>query len=297
MREQMIPPLGGLRLEEVLLHFPGGRVENLYKSHTLSTFSRDYKADVSIVVSPVYCKSEAIDHAATKEKPPPVHPTEIRTSISPSSAVELNTRALANHAIEAVHPTEIRTSISPSSAVELNTTSALANYSTEAEGRVLVAVATQAWDAVYGPLRATLQPPRLGVRIPTQTYHDANVHPSAQLPLSLARSFSFGRNINTPTPLPFPQASNPLPCTPCYELVTSRETCIRSALKSTQVPDISFDDRKKVWSTFIVEANSVDVAAAFCRPKRNLPPQYIENESHDQPDHTEVNDEEKTVNR
>nr|CAD7265411.1 unnamed protein product [Timema shepardi] len=34
-----------------------------------------------------------------------------------------------------VHPTEIRTSISPSSAVELNTTSALANYATEAEIR------------------------------------------------------------------------------------------------------------------------------------------------------------------
>nr|CAD7593021.1 unnamed protein product [Timema genevievae] len=32
-----------------------------------------------------------------------------------------------------VHPTEIRTSISPSSAVELNTTSALANYATKAE--------------------------------------------------------------------------------------------------------------------------------------------------------------------
>nr|CAD7393051.1 unnamed protein product [Timema cristinae] len=31
-----------------------------------------------------------------------------------------------------VHPTEIRTSISPSSAVEINTTSALANYATEA---------------------------------------------------------------------------------------------------------------------------------------------------------------------
>nr|CAD7266304.1 unnamed protein product [Timema shepardi] len=37
------------------------------------------------------------------EKPPSVHPTEIRTSISPSSAVELNTtRALANYATEAV---------------------------------------------------------------------------------------------------------------------------------------------------------------------------------------------------
>nr|CAD7197251.1 unnamed protein product [Timema douglasi] len=39
----------------------------------------------------------------TEEKPPPVHPTEIRTSISPSSAVELNTTsALANYATEAV---------------------------------------------------------------------------------------------------------------------------------------------------------------------------------------------------
>nr|CAD7195973.1 unnamed protein product [Timema douglasi] len=38
----------------------------------------------------------------SKEKPPPVHPTEIRTSISPSSAVELNTtNALANYATEA----------------------------------------------------------------------------------------------------------------------------------------------------------------------------------------------------
>nr|CAD7203276.1 unnamed protein product [Timema douglasi] len=36
-----------------------------------------------------------------------------------------------------LHPTEIRTSISPSSAVELNTTSALANYATEAAWRGL----------------------------------------------------------------------------------------------------------------------------------------------------------------
>nr|CAD7397249.1 unnamed protein product [Timema cristinae] len=35
-----------------------------------------------------------------------------------------------------LHPTEIRTSISPSSAVELNTTSALANYATEAGANI-----------------------------------------------------------------------------------------------------------------------------------------------------------------
>nr|CAD7588250.1 unnamed protein product [Timema genevievae] len=44
-----------------------------------------------------------IDGATNEpEKPPPVHPTKIRTSISPSSAVELNTTsALANYATEA----------------------------------------------------------------------------------------------------------------------------------------------------------------------------------------------------
>nr|CAD7589167.1 unnamed protein product [Timema genevievae] len=75
-------------------------------------------------------------HSRTYGKPPSVHPTKIRTSISPSSAVELNTTsALANYVTEAVHSTEIRTSVSPSSAVELNTTSALANYATEAGKR------------------------------------------------------------------------------------------------------------------------------------------------------------------
>nr|CAD7401671.1 unnamed protein product [Timema poppensis] len=52
------------------------------------------------------------------EKPPPVHPTEIRTSISPSSAVELNmTSALANYATEAgtetMNPVQKRKSSSP----------------------------------------------------------------------------------------------------------------------------------------------------------------------------------------
>nr|CAD7599752.1 unnamed protein product [Timema genevievae] len=49
------------------------------------------------------------------EKPPPVHPTEIRTSISPSSAVELNTTsALANYATEDYSTAnKPKTSISP----------------------------------------------------------------------------------------------------------------------------------------------------------------------------------------
>nr|CAD7609012.1 unnamed protein product [Timema genevievae] len=48
-------------------------------------------------------KTERSDQGPNhSEKPPPVHPTEIRTSISPSSVVWLNTTgALANYATEA----------------------------------------------------------------------------------------------------------------------------------------------------------------------------------------------------
>nr|CAD7575978.1 unnamed protein product [Timema californicum] len=49
------------------------------------------------------CEAAQLLDSVTRalEKPPPVHPTEIRTSISPSSAVELNTTsALANYATE-----------------------------------------------------------------------------------------------------------------------------------------------------------------------------------------------------
>nr|CAD7425514.1 unnamed protein product [Timema monikensis] len=61
--------IGKVELEEVKPHLRGGRVEN-----------------------------------HLREKPPPVHPTEIRTLIYPSSAVELNTTSvLANYATEAGH--------------------------------------------------------------------------------------------------------------------------------------------------------------------------------------------------
>ncbi|CAG2055827.1 unnamed protein product [Timema podura] len=65
-------------------------------------------------VSSVYCQIRLVpttfvhilkrNHESLRswEKPPPVHPTKIRSSISPSSAVELNTTsALANYATEA----------------------------------------------------------------------------------------------------------------------------------------------------------------------------------------------------
>nr|CAD7444409.1 unnamed protein product [Timema bartmani] len=58
---------------------------------------------------------------------PPTHSGDI--SVYPDSR---HTGNISGRRLS-VHPTEIRTSISPSSAVELNTTSALANYATEAE--------------------------------------------------------------------------------------------------------------------------------------------------------------------
>nr|CAD7589845.1 unnamed protein product [Timema genevievae] len=66
--------------------------------------SGDEEDNSSVQERPIPSAAEAMDHIQ-EEKPPPVHPTEIRTSISPSSMVWLNTTgALANYAIEAVIP-------------------------------------------------------------------------------------------------------------------------------------------------------------------------------------------------
>nr|CAD7258712.1 unnamed protein product [Timema shepardi] len=162
--ERIAKRIGKVELEEVNQHLRGGRVEN---------------------------------HLGTP--PPPVHPTDIRTLIFPSSAVELNTTsALANYATEAgiekfelrgsepaamwreigksfrkshppVHPTEIRTSISPSSAVELNTTSALANYTTEAGSRRLGNLNMKLTSLPYNNMT--------GVSVTQQLEHETNFTP------------------------------------------------------------------------------------------------------------------------
>nr|CAD7596093.1 unnamed protein product [Timema genevievae] len=59
---------------------------------------------VNIIIDMVLLNEQAYRHILYNYnfQPPPVHPTEIRTSISPSSAVGLNTTsALANYATEA----------------------------------------------------------------------------------------------------------------------------------------------------------------------------------------------------
>nr|CAD7392384.1 unnamed protein product [Timema cristinae] len=70
------------------------------------TNRRDCVCEKGIAVSLFISRSgSTIPIRYQSEKPPPVHPTEIRTSISPSSAVELNTTsALANYATEAEIP-------------------------------------------------------------------------------------------------------------------------------------------------------------------------------------------------
>nr|CAD7608733.1 unnamed protein product [Timema genevievae] len=142
-REPITFNMNLLYLKEVYPHLRGGIVEHYFIQTTLSTLDRDSNLNLPVTGSLVYCESSALDHAATEA----VHPTEIRTLISPSSAVELNTTgALANYTTEAVamliimiptgicvegewktildkppsvHPTEIRTLISPSSAGSL----------------------------------------------------------------------------------------------------------------------------------------------------------------------------------
>nr|CAD7258192.1 unnamed protein product [Timema shepardi] len=64
----------------------------------LGSLDQDWNLHLPVIGSLVYSKIDALDYVT----PESVHPTEIRTSISPSSAVELNmTSALANYATEA----------------------------------------------------------------------------------------------------------------------------------------------------------------------------------------------------
>nr|CAD7443408.1 unnamed protein product [Timema bartmani] len=91
-------------LKELNPHLLGGRVENLFGNTTLSKPDRDLNLNLLVIGSLVYRKSSALAHTVSKtgsvpefarkesgklllKKPTLVHPTEIRTSISLSSAV------------------------------------------------------------------------------------------------------------------------------------------------------------------------------------------------------------------
>nr|CAD7193936.1 unnamed protein product [Timema douglasi] len=90
------------------------------------------------------------------EKPPPVHPTEIRISISPSSAVELNTTsALANYATEAVVPPL------PSSRFVISREFTTPPPFTRAFQRVLPLSSSPIFSTASSPSRPPPPPPRL----------------------------------------------------------------------------------------------------------------------------------------
>nr|CAD7424441.1 unnamed protein product [Timema monikensis] len=96
-------PLVLLNSREVYLYLCGGGVENHLGKTTINKLDQNSNPDLPIIGSLVLTRVWPQD-TAIREKPPQVHPTEIRTSISPSSAVELNTTsALANYATEAGH--------------------------------------------------------------------------------------------------------------------------------------------------------------------------------------------------
>nr|CAD7265492.1 unnamed protein product [Timema shepardi] len=115
--------IGKVELEEVNPHLRGGRVENHLGETALSSPDRDSNLDIPVLSS-----------RAQHDKR--VSQLRHRGGIGKVELEEVNPHLrggrVENHLEKtSVHPTEIRTSICPSSAVELNTTSALANYATE----------------------------------------------------------------------------------------------------------------------------------------------------------------------
>nr|CAD7569254.1 unnamed protein product [Timema californicum] len=88
--------------------------------------------DLFIISSLVYCESITLDYAATEAAQLTGSGNDAPLHSGPLGVLR-NITGLYNEKPPPVHPTEIRTSISPSSAVELNTTSTLANYATEAD--------------------------------------------------------------------------------------------------------------------------------------------------------------------
>nr|CAD7410385.1 unnamed protein product [Timema poppensis] len=91
-----------------------------YRKNYLQCIRSGYNPDLSVLGSIIQHERSALDHVATE------------AGSEPTFAWRESGKPFRNPPPPPVHPTEIRTSISPSSAVKLNMTSALANYATEA---------------------------------------------------------------------------------------------------------------------------------------------------------------------
>nr|CAD7263385.1 unnamed protein product [Timema shepardi] len=121
-----------VELEEVNPHFRGWRVENHLGKTTLSSPDRDSNLDLPVL-------SSRAQHDKRVSQLCRRGGSKTCNDIKPVELEEVNPHLRGGRVAKPfrklpppVHPTEIQTSISPSSAVELNTTSALANYATEA---------------------------------------------------------------------------------------------------------------------------------------------------------------------
>nr|CAD7259408.1 unnamed protein product [Timema shepardi] len=112
--------IGKVELEEVNPHLRGGRVEKHLGKTTHSSPNRDSNPDPPALSSRAQHDKRDLGRLNLEEVNPHLRGGRLENNLGKTTPV---------------HQTEIRNSISPSSAVELNTTSALANYATEAGKR------------------------------------------------------------------------------------------------------------------------------------------------------------------
>ncbi|CAG2057731.1 unnamed protein product [Timema podura] len=107
-----------------------------YRRHTrLHGGKKPFKCDLCNRRFTAICNScELIDWytLAHRQGIHQTHSLQAKMAVSHREALTPSTQVPVQIS-QSIHPTEIRTSISPSSAVELNTTNALANYATEAD--------------------------------------------------------------------------------------------------------------------------------------------------------------------
>nr|CAD7442105.1 unnamed protein product [Timema bartmani] len=125
--------IGKVELQEVNPHLCGAKVESHLGNTIPSTPDRDSKLDLLVLGSLAQHETNALANYTTEavaELPNKGFTSALSMKIG--LYLQCGPYTLEKEKPPLVHPTEIRTSISPSPAVELNTTSALANYATEA---------------------------------------------------------------------------------------------------------------------------------------------------------------------
>nr|CAD7392421.1 unnamed protein product [Timema cristinae] len=85
---------GRLYLEEVCPNLHGGRMENHFGKMTISTPNQDLTLDLTVINTLVYCKSKALDHAATKVGMMLTTVPELRLTYHPAGKTESTTKTV-----------------------------------------------------------------------------------------------------------------------------------------------------------------------------------------------------------